>query len=212
LQAGSDFAGKAQAIQHDAILWIHHADEEKTDDPGSLGRKGVDRRVDPARLRFRQDRKELATFVCGKQQALTAVGIAGSLLDIAIVDQLPENPSKTLFGDLKDIEEVRHRHAGPQIDEIKNAVVCPAKSLPLKQCVCIASEITVSEEKQTHYVQRQAGVVGIREIYVSLIDIFSVCWHSHSITGPDRLIPKAFRFAKGWTLMHDRYNRRREWR
>ena len=44
----------------------------------------------------------------GVEQALPAVGGAGPLLDIALVDQLLEHAGQALLGDVEDLQKVGH--------------------------------------------------------------------------------------------------------
>ena len=69
----------------------------------------------------------------GIEQALAAVGFAGLLLDIAVVDQLAQHAGQALLGDLEDVEQVGDRHAGLEIDEIQHPVVGAAEILTLEQ-------------------------------------------------------------------------------
>ena len=103
--------------------------------------------------------EEGSPLVGREQQPLPAVGVAGLLLDIAIVDQLPKHAGQGLLGDLENIEQIGHRHAGAQIDEIQHPVMGPAKTLPVEQRVGIAGKIAVGEEEQAHDVEGQMRLV-----------------------------------------------------
>jgi hypothetical protein len=74
------------------------------------------------------------------------------------------------------------------------------KTLAFEQRIGIARKVPIGEEEQAHDIERQAGIVGHRRIYVSLVDIFLALCHCHSIAQAFRLIPKTFRFAKGMAL------------
>src|SRR5439155_12051416 len=124
-----------QPIQQLAIFRFDHADEKaEVVFAGDVG-EGGESCVDAARLGGRQGFEELAAFFGGKQQALAAIGGAGLLLDIAVIDQLPQDSGEALLGDLEDVQQVGDRHAGLQIDEIQHPVVSAAKALAFKQCV-----------------------------------------------------------------------------
>ena len=146
----------------------------------------------------------VAAFFGGVEQALAAVGLAGLLFDIAVVDQLAQHAGKALLGDFQDIEQVGNRHAGLEVDEIQDAVVGPAETLPFKQCISIADEVTVGEEEQAHDVERHGRLAGLRQIYVSLVDIYFARCHHHPIENIALcLIPKPFRFANSKPVGQD---------
>ena len=73
--------------------------------------------------------EELAALVGGVEQALAAVGVAGPLLDVAVVDELAQHAGEALLGDLEDIEQVGDRHAGLEVDEVEHAVMRAAEAL-----------------------------------------------------------------------------------
>ena len=98
--------------------------------------------------------KKLPALFGGVEQALAAVGVAGLLLDIAIVDQLAQHAGEALLGDLENIEKIGDRHAGLEIHEIQHAVMGAAETLPLEQGVGIADEVAIGKEKQAHDVER----------------------------------------------------------
>jgi hypothetical protein len=130
------------------------------------------------------------------QEALPTVGLAGLLLDIAVVDQLAEDAREALFGDLQDVEEVGHRHAGLEVHEVQDAVVCPPEPLPFQQRVRVAHEVAVGEVEQAHDVEGQVVGAG-RRIYVSLVDIYSAGCHHCLIRLPSAPYPKATRICQG---------------
>src|SRR5690606_21904803 len=138
------------------------------------------------------------------EEALAPVGVAGFLLNIAVVDQLAQYPRQALLGNLEDVEQVGNRHAGAQIDEIEDPVMGPAKALSLEERVGIASEIAVGEEEQSHDVEGQILVVTAREIYVSHVDIVLVRCHCFPIGPSLSLIPQPLWFAKALGVGHDR--------
>ncbi len=137
--------------------------------------------VNAAGLSDRKRSKEAAAFFSGMEKALAAIGMAGALFDIAVVDQLAQHARQALLGDLEDIEKVGDGHARAQIDEIQHPVVGAAEPLTLKNGICVAGEITIGEKEQAHDVERQSGVIRRGGIYVSLVDIYLVQWHCASI-------------------------------
>ena len=83
-----DIFGQLQPVEQRAVAGLDHADEELQHRPLAVGRQRGDGCVDAAGLSRRQHLEEVPALVGGVEQALAAVGGAGLLLDIAVVDQL----------------------------------------------------------------------------------------------------------------------------
>ena len=147
-------------------------------------------------LDWLKDHLETAATPDEVGKALTTVGLASLLLDVAVVDELAEHPREALLGDLEDIEQVGDRHAGLEVHKVENAVLRSTESLPLQQGIGVPHEIAISKVEQAHDVERQRlGRLSIR-IYVSTVDIYFSGCHRGSIESASPTIPKRSRFAK----------------
>jgi hypothetical protein len=85
---------------------------------------------------------------------------------------LPQHARQTLLGDAKNIEQIRNRHAGPEIDEVDHPVMRTPESLHVEQRVGVADEVAIGEEKQPHHVDGHLREIVDRRIYVSYVDIY----------------------------------------
>ena len=82
------------------------------------------------------------------EKALAAVGAAGLLLDISLVDQLLQHAAKALLGDLEHVEQVGDAQAGVSVDEMQNAVMGAAEAEILEDGVGVAREVAIGEEQE----------------------------------------------------------------
>jgi DNA-binding response OmpR family regulator len=82
------------------------------------------------------------------QQALAAIGGAGALHDIAVVDELAQYAPQALLGDLQDVEEIRDAHAGMAVHEMQHAVMRAAEADAREDLVGVADEIAIGEKQQ----------------------------------------------------------------
>ena len=145
--------------------------------------------ADPIGLQRQQPDGELAALVGRVQAPLPAVDRAGSLEDIALVDQLLEHPRQTLLGDLEDAKQVGDPQPRIAIDEMQYAVVRTSEAQLGKYGIRLGDEIPIGEEQKFHHGHQSSLVdrrsrdvtgtarrVGRRRhrtwIYVSHVDIF----------------------------------------
>jgi hypothetical protein len=91
------------------------------------------------------------------EQALAAVGRAGTAVDEALVHQLAQHAPEALLGDAQDVEQVGHPHAGMTIDEVQHAVVGAAEAETLEDVVGVAHEIAIGEEQELDQVDHGLG-------------------------------------------------------
>ena len=108
------------------------------------------------------------------KQALPAIGMAGFLLDIAIVDELTQHAGQALLGNLKDVEKVGDRHAGPQIDKVQHAVMGSTKALPLEQCIRIAGKVAIGKEEQLDRFEIDLALVDRSTTAAAVVDCVRV--------------------------------------
>jgi len=78
---------------------------------------------------------------------LPAIIIAGSLHDIAFIEQLLENPSQRLLGDAQHVQEVGHFQTGVAVDEMHDPVMRPAETERLELMIGVAHKIAIGEKQ-----------------------------------------------------------------
>ena len=125
--------------------------------------------------------EQVSALGSGIEQPLATVGFPSFLLDIAVIDELPQDARQALLGDLEDIEEIGDGHTGAQVHEVEDPVVGATKSLLFEHVVGIADEIAIGKKEQPHDIERKLRLSGRRQIYVSLVDIYFARWHAHLI-------------------------------
>ena len=140
-----------------------------------------------------------------KQQPLAAVGEAGPLLDVILVEQLLQHAAEALLGDFQEVEQFGHRKARAAVDEIQHAMMGAAEIVAQQQPVGVADEIAIGEKQGLDQVEHRLGAARLRRArgkarrrllrckassmrlsrflaakYVSSIDIFQVDCYSSS--------------------------------
>src|SRR4051794_18977612 len=92
--------------------------------------------------------RQRLTLRCHVKQPLAPVIGASPLLHIRFVDQLLENPSKRLLGDLEDIKKLCNLHPRVAIDKMQYPVMCPAEAKRRQHLIRVADKVAISKEQQ----------------------------------------------------------------
>jgi hypothetical protein len=95
-----------------------------------------------------EPRGKADTLICRVKKPLTPIQLPCLLHDPSVVDQLLQNASKTLLGDLQDVEQVRDFKPGMAIDEMEHPMVGPSQTVFGECGIRFASEVSISEEQQ----------------------------------------------------------------
>src|SRR5206468_9194253 len=78
----------------------------------TAGSRFIERSPDAQDLRNHQPPTQLFAVLGEKEQPLTPILLAFPLIDIALLYELAENPSKALFGDAQYVEQLGNRQPG----------------------------------------------------------------------------------------------------
>ena len=96
---------------------------------------------DPLCLQSGKLHGERLTFRSDVEEPLSAIVGTLSLQNIALLDQLPEHPSKRLLGDFENIQELRNLHSWIAVDEMQHPVMRASKSQLGQHIIRIANEV-----------------------------------------------------------------------
>ena len=141
-------AGPEDRFQHlVGIVAVDHRTQELADGVGAFRSDIAQRPVQPVGLQARQLGDQRLTLGGGEKQALPPVIVAGSLHDIPFIEQLLEHPAQRLLGDIENIEQVRHLHAGVARYEMHHAVMGAAEAEFRQRVVGIAHKVAIGEEQ-----------------------------------------------------------------
>ena len=114
------------------------------------------------------------------EQALAAVAASGFLLYQPTCEQILEDASEALLGDLQDGEEFADRQVGVSAYEVERAVVGAAEADRRQFAVGLRQEVAVTEEQLLDataqfvlaQIKQRRGLRANRRFYVSHVDIF----------------------------------------
>ena len=81
------------------------------------------------------------------QQLLAPVSLIRRLVDIALIDELAENPGKALFCDLQDLQQVGNGDSGVTSDEVDDPVMGPSEIDLRKNGVRLTREVPIGKEQ-----------------------------------------------------------------
>ena len=98
--------------------------------------------------------------------------LAFPLIDIALLYELAENPSKALLGDAQYVEQLSNRQPGIAADEMDNAMVRPSEAELLEDGIRVGNEIAIGEEQELDQLDDFLFLGILSGNYVSHIDIF----------------------------------------
>jgi len=141
--------GLCDQAQHAlAILGVDHSGEKA---PRRLARVGAELREhasDACGLQSGEFQRQRLARRADIQQALAAIVGALLLHDIAFVNQLLEDATERLFGDLQDVEQAGDFHAGVAVDEMQDAMMGAAEAELGQHFIGIADEVAIGEEQE----------------------------------------------------------------
>jgi hypothetical protein len=141
--------GARDESQHGiALLGVDHGGEETAGRLVRLRSKLGQRTRDARGLQPRELHRQRLAFRRDVEQALAAVVRALLLHHVALIDELLEHAAERLLGDLENVEQLRHLHAGIAVDEMQHPVMGPAEAEFCQHVVGIADEVAIGEKQE----------------------------------------------------------------